>query len=424
MQVNLIVGSMLRCRLAMVITGFALGGLLISCSEEEIRVYDAPPDPSPQARQQQTQQQQLQQAPPPAANAASDDPDMTWTVPDGWRQLSEQRPMRIATLQAGEGDHALEVAVSAFPGMAGGVLGNINRWREQFGLPHLTDESQLEEHLQAFEAEAVHGWTVLIAAELDEALDEDAQRPGMLGAIIHGPGHDRGARTWFVRANGPISVLQVHEAVFNQFVRSFRPDEQPSHGQTSTYDQSPSGYGALPEGHPTLQVPGATDRGADDAHGMPMPPAGGEGQTELQWQVPQDWRPADSRSAIVYATFLAGPDAGPARVTVTPLRGDGGGLPANVNMWRHQVGLPAVEDVSEQPMSTITVDGIDATLIELSGTPAGADEPMGLIMVVLSEPTADRTWFFRMAGPAQSVAAQREAFQSLLQSTRLTSAGD
>jgi len=408
------------------ISWLSLAVVLSGCSEDDgIQVYDAPAD-SPR----QPAAAGDQPLPPPQADRAlTNDPDMTWTLPDGWRHLPEQRPMRFATLQAGDGDDALEVAVSAFPGMAGGVLGNVNRWREQFGLPHLNDESQLDEHLQPFEEDAVHGWTLLIIAQADETDEGDLQRPGMLGAIIHGPGHDQGARTWFVRANGPAYVLEQHEASFIQLARSFRPDEDQNYGQTSTDAQSSSPYGAVPPGHPTLQVPGATDGDGHDAHahghGMPLPSApAGESQTELRWQVPDNWHPQESRSTIVYATFVAGAEADPVRITVTPLRGDGGGLLANVNMWRHQVGLSAIEDVDEQPMTTITIDSMEALMIELTGTPAGTDEPMGLMMVVLPEADADRTWFFRMSGPAAGVAAERERFVNLLQSTRLTPTGD
>lgn len=140
--------------------------------------------------------------------------------------------MRIATLLAGEGEKLLQVAISAFPGATGGVVANVNRWREQFGLPPVT-ESQLQEHLEPFTSDVdgkVSGWLVRIEGQVPQGRP-GAPAPagrGMLGAIIEGDPE----RMWFLRADGDPSVLDVHEESFGMLARSFDfvPADEASEG--------------------------------------------------------------------------------------------------------------------------------------------------------------------------------------------------
>jgi hypothetical protein len=194
------------------------------CEREEVRVYEAPADPVP--AQPAEVDPPAQPAAVPAASASG---TMQWTLPDGWRELDEPRPMRIATLEArearaaaGEGEPALQVAISAFPGTTGGNLANVNRWREQFGLPPLT-EVQLDEHLQPFQSatdDAVSGWTVRIEGRTPPVRPGGPPPAGsaMLGAIIQGDPQ----RTWFARADGDPELLDAHQAGFERLARSFR----------------------------------------------------------------------------------------------------------------------------------------------------------------------------------------------------------
>jgi hypothetical protein len=66
---------------------------------------------------------------------------VTWTVPAGWRQ-EKGSAMRYATLRPGEKAPASELTVVVLPGEAGSMLANINRWRDQIGLPP-TSEAEL-----------------------------------------------------------------------------------------------------------------------------------------------------------------------------------------------------------------------------------------------------------------------------------------
>ncbi|HEX7898767.1 MAG TPA: hypothetical protein VF950_13470, partial [Planctomycetota bacterium] len=66
--------------------------------------------------------------------------DVRWTLPAGWKE--EKGPGdRVATLAFGD----LELSVTKLAGTAGGPLANINRWRNQLGLPALA-EGELATH--------------------------------------------------------------------------------------------------------------------------------------------------------------------------------------------------------------------------------------------------------------------------------------
>src|SRR5688572_23362445 len=95
----------------------------------------------------------------PSTAAAPSEPGGPWKVPAGWRQDARQRPMRFATFLIGEGDAAVEVAVSQFPGDVGGLLANVNRWRGQVGLAPVT-EAELPSIVQPFENPGFKGVTM------------------------------------------------------------------------------------------------------------------------------------------------------------------------------------------------------------------------------------------------------------------------
>lgn len=79
-------------------------------------------------------------APAPAAQPASAAATggLRWTLPSGWQEKQGGGEMRFATLTPGAAK--AEVTVIRLPGPAGGELANVNRWRNQIGLPPLGAE--------------------------------------------------------------------------------------------------------------------------------------------------------------------------------------------------------------------------------------------------------------------------------------------
>jgi len=65
---------------------------------------------------------------------------VTWTLPSGWSEQKGQGD-RKSTLRFGREEPLLEVSITSFPGDAGGLQPNLNRWRGQLGLPPGGDAS-------------------------------------------------------------------------------------------------------------------------------------------------------------------------------------------------------------------------------------------------------------------------------------------
>lgn len=111
---------------------------------------------------------------------------------------------------------------------------------------------------------------------------------------------------------------------------------------------------------------------------------------------------------------------------VMMLNGDGGGIEANVNRWRQQMGQPPIakpeiDRLKRQPMFNGNTGGV---LVEISGDYEGMDgtkrTDQALIGMICQMPEPQRTIFVKMVGPAKSVASQREAFLELCKSMRVT----
>ncbi len=105
-----------------------------------------------------------------------------------------------------------------------------------------------------------------------------------------------------------------------------------------------------------------------------------------------------------------------AGVNVSQLAGEGGGLLANVNRWRRQLGLPPLAQEEELPnlVSALTVPGGQAQVVDFNGTNVKTGQPARMIGVVL--PMNGQTWFYKLMGDPGLVAAQKDALVKFIQS--------
>lgn len=177
---------------------FALA--LAACNNENISVYRIPKENN----QVSLQTGSGNLAPPPPTNPAS------WTKPDGWTEKSLSE-MRLGSFQvAGTNDETADVSVTAFPGDAGGLESNVNRWRGQVHQPTLEGD-QLA---QSWQEETVDGIPTIIVDLQTPAGTEKAS--AILGAVMR-----TADRTWFVKMTGPPDLLKGQKNNFLRFVRSF-----------------------------------------------------------------------------------------------------------------------------------------------------------------------------------------------------------
>ncbi len=142
-------------------------------------------------------------APPPAPVI----PTPEWKVPEGWEEQPPSGP-RVATFAVkGEGEAALDVSVTSFPGSMGGPLANLNRWRGQLGLEGIDVPIELLEYVDEREVDGRPAHLVELA---------NGER-GMLAVMILS---EEGS--WFVKAMGDAGLAKAQKANFEAFLDSIR----------------------------------------------------------------------------------------------------------------------------------------------------------------------------------------------------------
>jgi hypothetical protein len=164
----------------------------------------------------------------------------------------------------------------------------------------------------------------------------------------------------------------------------------------------------LPAGHPDISMSGQT-----------LPPGAMSQEANPQWAVPKDWeegKPAPMRRATF---FVKSADGQSAEIAISAFPGDVGGLLANVNRWRGQIGLgPVAPDEVASITSDVEVGGTKATVVDFQtdAAPAGKSHPQRMVVVTL--PHEGNSWFFKMTGDAPLVGAQREALVQFVKSVK------
>ena len=150
-----------------------------------------------------------------------------------------------------------------------------------------------------------------------------------------------------------------------------------------------------------------------------------ESAAGVRWTAPASWKTEAARPmrAATYSIApAAGDQAGAECVDNYIGPGQGGGVDANIERWRGQVlgadGKPATAKIDKR-----TTRGIQMTLIDASGTYTGMGGPMmaakpvagyRLIGAIVEGPGG--SVFFKLTGPAKTIAAQQKNFEQLLAS--------
>lgn len=128
---------------------------------------------------------------------------------------------------------------------------------------------------------------------------------------------------------------------------------------------------------------------------------------ELQYTVPAGWRELPA-SGIRKATL----QIEDAELSVLVFPGDVGGELANINRWREQIGLAAVEESALATITrALTISQHPASYVDLIGPEKSIK---GAIL-----PFHGRTWFFKLLGPSDSVQANEAGLLEFLDSVQL-----
>jgi hypothetical protein len=180
----------------------------------------------------------------------------------------------------------------------------------------------------------------------------------------------------------------------------------PGHGARQMAAQVP--------GHPPIGQPGQpSPAGQSSQPDQPSQPS------PLVYDKPESWTESEV-SGMRKAAFTVTDGDRQAEITVIDLSASAGDLLANVNRWREQIQLdPTTQSQLDETVEQITIDESSADYVELFG-PDDAEPRQAIIGAVLSN--ADRTWFFKLAGPAELVRREKERFRSFLESVQFRSA--
>lgn len=137
----------------------------------------------------------------------------------------------------------------------------------------------------------------------------------------------------------------------------------------------------------------------------------------LTWEAPKGWQ-ENRESGIRLTSFITEPENRRGLCTVVILKGDGGGLRANVQRWMAQLDLlPASGDIPNGFLSGQkkfnTGGGFPARFIDFTSLGDSGDST-SMLVTMISLP--DETLFVKMVEKKQFLIQRRDGFLALCQS--------
>jgi hypothetical protein len=141
---------------------------------------------------------------PPVTGASK--PEIKWEVPPGWSPAPASA-MRYASFAARDAKAGkVDISVVTFPGDGGDDLQNINRWRQQIGLPGLDEK-----------AAGALTTSIKNATVPFSAVDFAGANSRLVAAWARRDGH-----VWFIKMTGPATAVEEQKPNFQKFVESVR----------------------------------------------------------------------------------------------------------------------------------------------------------------------------------------------------------
>jgi len=161
-------------------------------------------------------------APPSSGPGAARASGLKYTAPAGWEELPSTGGMRVAAFRVAEGGQVAEVTVIPLAGTVGGLLDNVNRWRDQIKLPPTTEEQLRQETRQLQVGGVASSYVDLAGPEA-----AGARRERILGVVV-----PRGGQTWFFKMKGSADFVARQKPAFETFLGSVRwaADTGDNHG--------------------------------------------------------------------------------------------------------------------------------------------------------------------------------------------------
>jgi len=161
------------------------------------------------------------------------------------------------------------------------------------------------------------------------------------------------------------------------------------------------------------------------AHDTARPAASGE--RSLRYAAPAEWtvvKPSSSMRQGQFSLPRAAGDPEDGELAVFYFQGSGGAVQANIDRWIGQFSKADGSDATDAAsMTKREVNGMKVSVVDVSGTYHAAMGPMlaetqkkpGFRMLAAVAETKGGPWFFKLTGPAKTIAKWEKSFYAFLE---------
>lgn len=268
--------------------------------------------------------------------------------------------------------------------VGGGVQVNLTRWYGQFG----------QSEVPALQALPV----IELAGKPGRLVELSGSYKGKPGQAMLLAFTADGDTVTTLKFTGPEATVKAHRDSFHALAKSLR------RASTSPDPKAPpiERGQPLPDGHPPVP-----DMGNDPHAQAPAPVSG-----PLQGTVPAGWQPKSGSSKWLHHTFGDGGE-----VYASTL---GGSAKSNLEIWRMEMGLPALADAEIAALPKVPMLGGEGILLDASGDHRSmtGKQLAGARMLVVAVAEGSGLTFAKLVGKAAEVEAQRAAFLEFCKSLR------
>lgn len=341
-------------------------GLFAACRrDDQVQTYSAPKEQAPAAQNQPAPATAMTDpnAPPVTVNPAP----IHWTTPATWKELAPTTIRKGNLVAPGPDGKQAEVTITSFPGDVGGALANVNRWRRENGLGEVAENDLTSEQ-------------AVVDSIAGKLYDISGASARTVVAVI-----SREGASWFFKMRGDPDAVAAARPAFLEFLSSVHFDGADA---------------AIPA--------------ADPHAGMDMAGATAEGP---KWNAPSNWSEAPPGPMVLKSYSVPGDAGQKATVSISVFAGEAGGTLNNVNRWRGQIGLPAIEQAAlAQFTESLDVADGKATLVDFAGKDSKTGQPSRLVAAIVAH--GGETWFYKLTGDGPVVGREKENFVKLVQTAR------
>jgi hypothetical protein len=151
---------------------------------------------------------------------------LTFQAPASWKSSPPSNTMRLAQFKVdpAEGDKgSAELVVFVFPGGAGSVEANLDRWQQQFQdengrPPKITTEKRKGKNVDVIFVETAGRYVAAVTPGSREKNDKPNYR--LLGAIVQTPG-----AAYYLKMVGPDKTMTKAKPAFDDLIKSIEVEK-------------------------------------------------------------------------------------------------------------------------------------------------------------------------------------------------------